>query len=67
MTINGQKSKQESQEAMPMQYSEDKQAAWRVVQKHCPAKTEAQCRAMIQEWIKAGVLIERTYHNPVTV
>jgi hypothetical protein len=39
-------------------------AAWRVVQKHCPAKAEAQCREMIKEWIKAGVLFEAKYHDP---
>jgi hypothetical protein len=41
-------------------------AAWKVVQKHCPTKTEAQCRAMIREWIKAGVLIEKKYYDPVS-
>jgi len=41
-------------------------AAWRVVQKYCPTKTEAQCREMIREWIKAGVLFEAKYHDPVS-
>jgi hypothetical protein len=41
-------------------------AAWRVVQKYCPTKTEAQCREMIREWIKAGVLFEARYHDPVS-
>jgi hypothetical protein len=41
-------------------------AAWKVVQKYCPTKTEAQCREMIREWIKAGVLFEARYHDPVS-
>ena len=41
-------------------------AAWKVVQKYCPSKTEAQCRQMIHEWIKAGVLFEAKYHDPVS-
>jgi hypothetical protein len=41
-------------------------AAWKVVQKYCPTKTEAQCREMIREWIKAGVLFEAKYHDPVS-
>jgi hypothetical protein len=38
--------------------------AWRVVQKHCPGKGEAQCREMIRQWIKAGVLVEKDYDDP---
>jgi hypothetical protein len=41
-------------------------AAWRVVQKHCPTKAEAQCREMVKEWIKAGVLFEARYHDPIS-
>jgi hypothetical protein len=41
-------------------------AAWKVVQKYCPSKNEAQCREMIREWIKAGVLFEAKYHDPVS-
>jgi hypothetical protein len=40
-------------------------AAWLVVQKHCPDKGEAQCRNMIQEWIKTGALLRETYRNPI--
>jgi hypothetical protein len=38
--------------------------AWQVVQKHCPGKQEAQCREMIRQWIKAGVLVEKDYDDP---
>jgi DNA polymerase I-like protein with 3'-5' exonuclease and polymerase domains len=38
--------------------------AWQVVQKHCPGKPEAQCREMIRQWIKAGVLVEKDYDDP---
>jgi len=41
-------------------------AAWRVVQKYCPTKSEAQCREIIREWIKAGVLYEAKYYDPVS-
>jgi hypothetical protein len=41
-------------------------AAWRVVQKYCPSKTEAQCREIIREWLKAGMLYEAQYDDPVT-
>jgi hypothetical protein len=39
--------------------------AWRVVQKHCPDKPEAQCREMIRQWLKAEVLFEKGYDDPV--
>jgi DNA polymerase I-like protein with 3'-5' exonuclease and polymerase domains len=39
--------------------------AWQVVQRHCAGKPEAQCREMIRQWIKAGVLIEKDYDDPV--
>jgi hypothetical protein len=41
-------------------------AAWRVVQKYCPTKSEAQCREIIREWIKEGVLYEAKYYDPVS-
>jgi hypothetical protein len=44
--------------------SEDR-AAWAVVQKYCPSKPEAQCRDMIKQWLKAGVLYRAKYHNPI--
>ena len=40
-------------------------AAWRVVQKHCPTKTKAQCREIIRTWLKNGVLREIDYDDPV--
>jgi hypothetical protein len=43
----------------------EKRAAWPVVQKHCPDKEEAQCRAVIQTWVKGGTLIKESYYDPV--
>jgi hypothetical protein len=40
-------------------------AAWAVVQKFCPSKPQAQCREMIKQWLKAGVLFRAKYHNPI--
>jgi hypothetical protein len=40
-------------------------AAWPVVQKHCPIKTEAQCREIIRLWLKNGALYEENYDDPV--
>jgi hypothetical protein len=40
-------------------------AAWRVVQKHCPDRTEAQCREIINTWVKNGVLYDADYEDPV--
>jgi hypothetical protein len=40
-------------------------AAWAVVQKFCPNKPQAQCREMIKQWLKAGVLFRAKYHNPI--
>jgi hypothetical protein len=41
-------------------------AAWRVVVKHAPHKTEAQAREIIRIWVKNGVLQVYSYTNPVT-
>jgi hypothetical protein len=41
-------------------------AAWRVVVKYAPEKTEAQAREIIKTWIKNEVLIQRDYKNPTT-
>jgi hypothetical protein len=38
-------------------------AAWRVVQKHCPEKPEAQCQEMVKQWVKAEVLVSKTYYD----
>lgn len=38
-------------------------AAWPVVQKHCPEKTEQQCRGIIKAWVNSGLLKEETYRD----
>jgi AAA domain/DnaB-like helicase N terminal domain len=38
-------------------------AAWRIVKKHCPGKTDAQCREIIRTWVTNGVLTEREYDD----
>jgi hypothetical protein len=40
-------------------------AAWPLVRKHCPDKTEDQCRHMVAAWIKNGVLYQKKYRDPV--
>jgi hypothetical protein len=40
-------------------------AAWTVVQKHSPDKSEAACRDVIRTWMKSGTLIEETYHDKI--
>jgi hypothetical protein len=40
-------------------------AAWPVVQRHCPDRTEPQCREIIKTWIKNGVLYRDDYDDPV--
>jgi hypothetical protein len=40
-------------------------AAWVVVQRHCPGKTEPQCREIIRTWVKNGVLHKEDYDDPV--
>jgi hypothetical protein len=40
-------------------------AAWRVVQRHCPDKTEQQCREIIKTWVKNGVLHQEEYDDPI--
>jgi AAA domain len=39
-------------------------AAWTVVREHCPEKSEAQCREMIRQWVKAKVLFTDKYTSP---
>jgi hypothetical protein len=41
-------------------------AAWRVIVKHCPAKSEAAARRIIKTWAMSGLLISRPYRNPGT-
>ena len=39
-------------------------AAWPVVQRHCPTKTEAQCREIIRTWVKTELLYHEDYEDP---
>ncbi len=41
-------------------------AAWRVVTKHAPDKTESDGRRIIKTWVKNGVIISQDYENPTT-
>jgi hypothetical protein len=41
-------------------------AAWKVVIKHAPDKSEGQAREMIRTWLKNGVLVVESYENPKT-
>ena len=45
--------------------SATKRQAWPIVQKHCPDKTQEQCRRAIAGWIKNGLLNEENYQDPV--
>jgi hypothetical protein len=38
-------------------------AAWPVVTKHLPRKTEAQARMMVRTWVKNGLLVNEEYHD----
>jgi hypothetical protein len=38
-------------------------AAWKVVQKHIPKKTEQQAREIINTWISTGAPLSKEYHN----
>jgi hypothetical protein len=40
-------------------------AAWRIVKKHCPDKTELQCRQIVNTWVKTGLLRNEDYDDPV--
>jgi hypothetical protein len=42
-----------------------KRAVWPVVQKHCPSRTEAQCKQIIGSWVKNGVLYNEEYDDQV--
>ena len=50
-------------------YSAEKQAAatdraaWRVVQNLCPSLSDKQCKTVVAEWTKNGVLESRTYQD----
>jgi AAA domain len=40
-------------------------SAWPMVQRHCPDRTEAQCREIIRTWLKNGVLVSDDYQDPI--
>jgi hypothetical protein len=40
-------------------------AAWSLIQRHAPERTEPQCREIIRTWIKNKVLIEEEYDDPI--
>jgi AAA domain len=40
-------------------------AAWKVVQRHSPKKTEGQAREMVRTWTQSGVLRSDSYDDPV--
>jgi hypothetical protein len=46
--------------------SAKERAAWKVVAKHAPDKTEDQAREMVRTWRRNGVLVTESYDNPVT-
>jgi AAA domain len=39
-------------------------AAWRIVQRHAPDKTEPQCREIVKTWIANGLLVVEEYTSP---
>lgn len=41
-------------------------AAWQVVRKHAPEKSEQEARKVIQTWLRSGLLVEFEYNNPET-
>jgi hypothetical protein len=40
-------------------------AAWPIVLRHCPDRTEAQCREIVRTWVKSGLLYAEEYDDPV--
>jgi hypothetical protein len=36
-------------------------AAWRVLKRYYPDKTEGQCREIIRSWVKTGLLFTEKY------
>jgi hypothetical protein len=48
-------------------YSDDggatTRAAWKAAQQHAFGKTEAQCREIIRQWVKTGVLVRERYYS----
>jgi hypothetical protein len=41
-------------------------AVWRIVQKHCPDKSETQCRQIVSAWVKTGLLYNQDYEDPIS-
>jgi AAA domain/Bifunctional DNA primase/polymerase, N-terminal len=39
--------------------------SWCVVQKHCPDRSESQCREIIKAWVRNGVLYHESYDDPI--
>jgi hypothetical protein len=46
--------------------SAKERAAWKVVVKHAPDKTEHQAREIVRTWVKNGVLVSEECENPAT-
>ena len=44
----------------------DERAAWSVIQKHCPGKTEGPAKAIIKIWKASGLLVSKLYRNPTS-
>jgi hypothetical protein len=44
----------------------DDRAAWKIVVKHAPEKTEGQAREVVKAWVKSGLLVAEEYDNPTT-
>src|SRR5262252_2762434 len=40
-------------------------AAWPVVHRHCPDRTETQAREIIRTWVRNGVLYREDYDDPI--
>jgi hypothetical protein len=40
-------------------------AAWTIVRRHCPEKSDRQCREIISTWIKNHVLYNEEYQDPI--
>ena len=38
-------------------------SAWKAVKIHAPDKTEAQCKEIIRQWVKNGVLVDEPYRS----
>jgi hypothetical protein len=50
--------------ALPTNANE--RAAWKVIVKHAPRKTEAQAKDIIKAWRNTGLLTSKDYENPAT-